>query len=228
MGKSDPYLNPNSIRFNFRRRRFRKIAALIDQVIQEKGFCNILDVGGSEVYWLIGSDYLSRAAKNIKITLVNLERIEVADKSLFTSKVCDACDLAEFKDQSFDLVHSNSVIEHVGSWDRMKQFAGEVRRLAPVYYIQTPYFWFPFEPHYSSWGYHWLPQNIQAKRLMSKRRGPFVRQSDISNAMDIVQHVGLLDKRQFAFLFPDADFEHEKIFGITKSLIAVKRQSSGQ
>lgn len=222
VNRPDPYSNPSSIRFKFRQRRFRNVAKLIDQIIQTKGSCDILDIGGTEVYWRIGSDFLSKNTGKITISLLNLEPVEVENAEVFTARVGDACDLGEFSDHSFDLVHSNSVIEHVGSWDRMKEMAGEVRRLAPHYFIQTPYFWFPFEPHYSSVGYQWFPQNIQAKRLMTRRRGFMYQQPDIDKAMDIVQHVVLLDKRQFFYLFPDGRMEHEKVFGFTKSLIAVR------
>ncbi len=222
MNNPDPYSNPSSLRFKFRQRRFRKIASLIDQVIQVKGCCNILDIGGTEVYWRVGSDYLAKSTGKITVFLLNLESVEITNATLFNTKIGDACSLAEFADNSFDLVHSNSVIEHVGSWDRMKKMASEVRRLAPRYYIQTPNFWFPFEPHYSSVGYQWFPQNIQAKRLMTRRRGFMYQQPDIDKAMDVVQHVVLLDKRQFSYLFPDGKMEHEKVFGFTKSLIAVR------
>ena len=30
----------------------------------------------------------------------------------------------------------------------MRAFAAETKRLADNYYIQTPYFWFPIDPHY--------------------------------------------------------------------------------
>ncbi|NJK36721.1 MAG: class I SAM-dependent methyltransferase [Oscillatoriales cyanobacterium RM1_1_9] len=43
----------------------------------------------------------------------------------------DACEVLDFSDNSFDLVFSNSVIEHVGSLERQTVFAQNVQRLSP-------------------------------------------------------------------------------------------------
>jgi hypothetical protein len=222
MLNTDPYKNSKSTRFRYRQRRFQKMSGMIDRIIQARGACRILDLGGSEVYWLVARDYLSDKLGKVEITLLNLEQPHIEDHSTFRARIGDACNVADLEDNSFDLVHSNSVIEHVGSWDQMKSMAREIRRLAPHYYVQSPYFWFPFEPHYTRIGYHWLPQNMQAKRLLARQHGFVERQPDIDAAMKTVQHTALLDKGQFAFLFPDARMEHEIFLGVTKSLIAIR------
>jgi hypothetical protein len=220
--QKDPYLDPNSLRFKFRQRRFQTIAGQVDHILSTQATCSILDLGGTETYWRIGGDFLRERAGRIKIRLLNLEKVPVEDEVVFSSEAGDACNLSRFLNNTFDYVHSNSVIEHVGSWNRMKMMAHEVRRLAPHYFLQTPYVWFPIEPHYKSIGYHWLPQNIQASRVLKRRQGFCERQPDIDRAMNLVQHTVLLDKRQFAHLFPDATMRHEIICGITKSLIATR------
>ncbi|WP_255695553.1 methyltransferase domain-containing protein [Rhodohalobacter sp. 614A] len=50
----------------------------------------------------------------------------------------DALDMHMFEDKSFDVVFSNSVIEHVGSFENQRRFADEVRRVGKAYWVQTP------------------------------------------------------------------------------------------
>jgi hypothetical protein len=104
----------------------------------------------------------------------------------------------------------------------MEAFAGEVRRLAPRYFVQTPYFWFPIEPHFSALFFHWRSEQDRARALLKRRYGFFERQPDIGCAMRAVQDARLLDKAQFQYLLPDARHIDERVGGITKSLIAIR------
>jgi hypothetical protein len=131
-------------RNRFRQKRLKRFLSMVDEIVAASGTCNILDVGGNVAYWL-GLEPLWRD-RPCHITLVNIGGELVPDRR-FTSIAGDARDLSRFRDLSFDLVHSNSVIEHVGLWRDQLRMAQEVRRLAPRYFVQTPNFWFPIEPH---------------------------------------------------------------------------------
>ena len=212
--------NPNSLAMRFRRARAKRIVDLISAIHAGRGACRILDLGGEPDYWRLFDRAFLRA-KAVHVLLVNPQPQATTDP-LFSTHVGDACALPELQDP-FDLVHSNSVIEHVGDWSRMEAFAAEVRRLAPRYYVQTPYFYFPVEPHFSEPFFHWRSEQARARMLMRRRRGWYGRKAcDVGEAMRVVQHARLLDKRQFRFLFPDAQHVDEKAAGLTKSLIALR------
>lgn len=214
--------DPNSLVSRFRRARSKRIVALIETVHAEKGEVRIIDLGGEASYWhLFDVDFLK--ASNVHITLVNPGGVDdVWDTDLFTVVDGDATYLPQYGDNSFDLVHSNSVIEHVGDWVRMEAFAEECRRLAPRYYVQTPYFWFPVEPHFSSLFFHWKSEQSRARALMKRSHGFSQKAADVGAAMRDVQHARLLDKNQFRFLYDDAIHHDEKVGPLTKSLIAIR------
>jgi len=135
----------------------------------------------------------------------------------------DACDLSSIADYSFDIVHSNSVIEHVGDWNRMLQFSKEIKRLAKNYYVQTPYFWFPIEPHCMTPIFHWLPKPIRVSLVMKFTLGHWGRQSTVSGAVHTVESARLLDIKMFRELFEESEITIEKLLFLPKSLIAIKR-----
>ena len=214
------YDDPKSLASRFRRARMKHVIALILSVFEERGDCRILDLGGRPDYWRAIDRQVLEGCK-VHITIVNTEPHDPVDDPMFDQQVADACAL-DFDDNAFDLAHSNSVIEHVGGWTNMERFAAEARRVARRYHVQTPYFWFPIEPHLSAPLVHWAPDPVQARWLI-KRGHAFVAQTtDIASAMRAVQDARLLDKTMMRHLFPDAELKEEKVAGLTKSLMAIR------
>ncbi len=212
--------NPRSLAMRFRRARAFRVVELISAIHAERGAVRILDLGGEPGYWrLYDRGFLQ--SKAVAIHLVNASP-QAVDDPLFTAAVGDACALPEIEAGRFDLVHSNSVVEHVGDWVRVEAFAAEVRRLAPRYYVQTPYYWFPVEPHFSAPFFHWRSEQARARAMLKRRHGWCERARDMGEAMRTVQHARLLDKAQFRWLFPDARHVDERVAGLTKSLIAIR------
>ena len=219
------YENPHSLGSYLRRRRQKLLKRLIDsQFESRKTSVRILDIGGRRHYWeLLGADYL--VACDIHITIVNLPSEARLDENSdrITVTTGNGCDLHEYADHSFDIVHSNSTIEHLGSWQNMERFAHEVRRLAPSYFVQTPYFWFPIEPHYVTPFIHWLPETWRANMLMRTTLGNYPRARTFDEALVMVRDASLLDIAKMKRLFPDARLRFEFLGPLPpKSLIAIK------
>ena len=101
--KLNPHANRNSLEFGFRSRRFVAVQQLIQKVLDERGSCDIVDLGGTELYWLIGEEFLRHNRGRINIMLVNLELEPVRDNGQFTSMVGDATDLSLLTGRTFDL-----------------------------------------------------------------------------------------------------------------------------
>lgn len=213
------YAPPNSSENRFRVQRFRLFKPIVDQVLADKGTCRILDLGGTPSYWEeFGADL---DWDRVNVCAFNVTHSETKHSGI-TAMAGDARDVSGFQDLSFDIVHSNSVIEHVGRWDDMASMAREVRRLAPRYFVQTPYFWFPIEPHARFPLLHWMPESWRYRILLKRTCGFWNQRPDVGEATKAIQSALLLDKRQMQFLFPDAQIIAEKFLGLTKSLVAIR------
>jgi hypothetical protein len=211
--------NPGSPKNMFRRRRFEWFMELIASINRNSGALSILDVGGTAAFW--GSRLDRLGDRPVRVILANLE-LEPTSDSRVESIIADARDLSNYPDNHFDVVHSNSVIEHVGSWSDMMAMAKEISRVAPAYFVQTPYFWFPLEPHCRTAFFHWMPESWRMRLIMSKARGFWPRAQDVDTAMQMIQSNTLLDIKMFQALFPDAVLRREKIGPLTKSLVAIR------
>ncbi len=181
------------------------------------GTTRVLDIGGTANYWErrgFGDD------RRIEITTLNhaAEPSALANVTAFEG---DATDLSRWEDDAFDIVFSNSTIEHLFTFQAQQAMAREVRRLAPAYYVQTPGFWFPVEPHYLTPGWQYLPRGLRVAVLTRTRvghRGPLPH----AQAVNAVDEIKLLRRRQVRQLFPDADIVPERIGPFTKSFMAIR------
>ena len=207
----------------FRAARFRQVQAIIDRLVARHGEIRVLDAGGRAEYW----NMLSPAvADHVHLTILNYSS-ELADYSQNTDPhvryenvTGDACNMPQYADGEFHLVHSNSVIEHVGSYGRMIAFADEIRRVAQTYYVQTPNFWFPIDPHIAFPILHWLPDAV---RLAVHTRWPagLVKKMTFSEAASLIDECRMISQKTMRRLFPEAQHSAERFALVfKKSLIA--------
>ena len=208
----------------FRHRRNALLRSVIEACPREGATLSILDVGGRLAYWRhLGFEFLER--HNVHITLANIsaDQFESLDQApaFFTNLVADGCDLP-LGDKSFDLCHSNSVIEHVGMWRDFERFASETRRVGRSYYVQTPNFWFPIDPHFPLWPlFHWLPGPFRAGLLRAFPLAFAGRATDLAHAYRISDASRLLTPGQIRYLFPEAKLHAERFALLAKSYSAV-------
>lgn len=211
-----------SVEYAFRSRRFVEVQRLIEGIIAERGVCRIVDLGGTERYWHVGERFLKDNRERISITLVNLRQESVAAGSVFTAHAGDATDPELLADEQFDLVHSNSVIEHVGTRVDMQRYADNVRRLASRYYVQTPNYWFLFEPHFRLPAFQYLPEKLRVAIIRNFEVGFFDKIKDRDKALHIIRHHQLVSAREVRRFFPDAQIKFEKLGPLTKSIMAIR------
>lgn len=172
---------------------------------------HVLDLGGRPEYWT------AAPVRPAHVTLVNPDAGELSDPlPWMTVLVRDACDPSLDLD-GFDLCHANSVIEHVGGAQRRQVFAENVRRAAPKRWVQTPYRYFPIEPHWLFPGFQFLP--LRAKGWVSDR-WPLAQFS--IPGVEAALTTELLTRTEMRHLFPDGDLYSEKVGGLVKSVTAVK------
>ena len=128
--------------------------------------------------------------------------------------------LLPVRDRAFDVVFSNSVIEHVGGPNEQRRMAEEIRRVGKRYFVQTPNRNFPIEPHFLFPFYQFLPNTLQVWLLRSFDLGWFRRTPDPARARRAISGIRLLGYREVSRLFPEAEIYEEKFLGLTKSFVA--------
>lgn len=216
------YHSTASIGSYFRQRRAKHIVNLIEQCFEVYHKVDIVDIGGRPSYWNIIPEAILEKNR-VHITLINYsDELGEVNHPRFKSVIADGCDLHQYESQSFQLAHSNSVVEHVGNWDKVSALASEIKRLAPAYYVQTPNFWFPLEPHFMTPIFHWLPKPVQVQMISRWTLGHMNKQTSTYDAVQLIESVRLLDSTMFFSLFDDAERHKERILGLPKSLIALK------
>jgi hypothetical protein len=197
------------------RRRTRRAGWLARQ-FPDLADMSVIDLGGRVSSWA------AAAVRPKHVHIVNLEREtgEVPDWAEVDHG--DACDLpAAIRDRRYDLVFSNSVIEHVGGHERRMRLAEAVHTLAGSHWVQTPYRYFPIEPHWVAPGMQFLPLAVRTSLALRWPLG-HTPPADRADALESVLWVELLDRTQMRYYFPDSTLRVERFAGLVKSLIAVR------
>jgi hypothetical protein len=200
----------------FRARRM----ALLEREFRITSRTRILDVGGLPMPWTL-------LEAQPRVTMLNLPGDVFRDREPGNIDwvAGDGCCLP-FPDQSFDLVFSNSVIEHLGSWERQAQFAQEIARVGRSYFVQTPNRGFPVEQHLLTPFVHWLPRRWQRPIVQRVTVWEMVARPGAPEREYYIQHyladIRLLRAGELTRLFPGARIVGERFCGVTKSLVAMK------
>ncbi len=204
--------HPESLGNKFRNIRFK----YFEQKIQHlKRPLTILDIGGLESYW-VNSGF----AKNPDyfITILNVAP-QQTDHLNFIPVVGDATDLKNFKDKEFDIVFSNSVIEHLHYKENQIKMANEVQRVGKYYFIQTPNKHFPIEPHYVLPFFQYMPDALQYF-ILTKTKLSRLQKWDKGFARQYINEIRLLTHQDMRDLFPNSTLFLEKFGGMVKSFTA--------
>lgn len=219
--------SPEDYRYRLRRARFKLFEELVDEVLAKKSSVSILDMGGRAKYWnLLDSKYYNK----VSITVVNLEERNkihekesgLNDKCNIIMRIGDGTNLFDVQDKEFDIAHSNSVIEHVGMYSAMERFASETRRVGNAYFVQTPNFWFPFEPHFGLPFFQWLPEPTRIA-INTRFGAGFYPRGNMENAIQRTDYIRLVSKPLMRHFFPDAVHKTEKFYLMPKSLMAIRQ-----
>lgn len=194
-----------------RRRRSQRLLATFPQLHA----MSVLDLGGTQDFW--------QAAPVKPASVVLLNRFpQTSEEPWIQSVTGDACEPpARIRAQRFDLVFSNSTIEHVGGHVRRQQFAETVMAAAPRAWIQTPNRYFPVEPHWLLPAGQFLPAGVRATLVRHWPLRPSGFPADPRTALREMIEIDLLSRAQLAWYFPGATILSERVLGIPKSLIAV-------
>ena len=187
------------------------------RVLQPSESTNILDVGGALGTW---ADFPRKSP----VTLLNVGPVDFVQTPRFPpiqTIVGDGCKLG-YPDASFEIIFSNSVIEHVGTFERQKAFASEARRVGGKLWIQTPAKEFFIEPHLLTPFIHFLSASFQRRLIRHFTTWGIVTKPTSAQIESFLKEVRLISFREMQQLFPDCEIYRERAFGFTKSYIAIR------
>jgi hypothetical protein len=195
-----------------RLRRWESIKSELPEIPDMK----VLDLGGKVAFW----ETAPVLPKHV--TIVNLEAQAETEIPGITSIVGDACQADRLvPGESFDLVFSNSLIEHVGGHHQRAALAQVIRTLAPRYLVQTPYRYFPIEPHWIFPGMQFLPLRVKGYIAPRWPLG-HTRGWDAQKAINTVMYTELITATDMRAYFPDGRMHWERFVCLPKSMTVIR------
>lgn len=173
----------------------------------------VLDLGGTAISWRVSG------LRPRSVTLVNFDHSEDPDEPWMELLRTDACAGGFGK---YDLVFSNSLMEHLGGHTRRRQFADVVQESASAWWIQTPYRYFPIEPHWLFPCFQFLPFRVRVIISQHWNAGNVPALKNITEAAELVASTELISVTEIRAYFPASEIWFERVAGIPKSLVSIK------
>jgi hypothetical protein len=215
-----------SVSERFRQKRWHDLLRRFPDL----GDMRVIDLGGTtwdwtEGYWRTVATATSKPFAPKEVLVVNLDESALRYPAPWTRTLAaDVCDLPEdILTTGFDLVFSNSLIEHVGGHFRRMAMADAIQRLADHHWVQTPSRYFPIEPHWMFPCFQFLPASARA--AISPRwplSPPEMRGQSKGQALDEVLGIELVSMSEMRRLFPTSELHRERFVGWTKSIVAIR------
>lgn len=189
--------------------------ALIEERVPDLADLRVLDLGGTGDWWA------RSLIRPRHVTAINLfEAHKQADSvTMIEGDVLQAAELVAGRE--FDLVFSNSLIEHLGGHSARREFAKLASTLAPRYVVQTPYRYFPLEPHWLFPAFQFLPFKARA-HLAPRWPLGHTYGWDGPTASNEVMATELLSVTEMREYFPQSEIVLERVGGVPKSMIAIR------
>jgi hypothetical protein len=176
---------------------------------------NIVDFGGTVWWW----DHAPVRPRHV--TIINLAE-PTSHRPWITYIRGDACRGDELLDgRAFDLAFSNSLMEHVGGHQQRAALATVIAKSAPRFFVQTPYRYFPIEPHWMWPAFQFLPVNIRSWLAPRWPLGQTYRWP-AGQAAEEVMRTDLISLTEMRRYFPDSKIIYERFLYLPKSLIAIR------
>jgi hypothetical protein len=202
--------DPRSLSARARAKRWNELMRRFPSLAEMR----VLDLGGLPDFWR------KSAVRPAHVTTVNLVPAD-SDEPWVDHIVGDACAPEGLGGTEFDLVVSNSLLEHVGGYARRRQLTDVIHSYAKRHWVQTPYRYFPIEPHWAFPGLQFLPTAARAAAIRVWPLG-HAKAEGWAESADAVLATELLSLTEMRLLFPDSDIWHEKAAALTKSLVAIR------
>ncbi len=201
----------DSVSTRLRQRRWLRLA----ERFPDLNAMRVLDLGGTAESWRLCP------VQPAHLTLLNTFDQGADGPNVVVGDACNPP--ASLHSQHFDLIYSNSVIEHVGGHFRRERFAEVVHALGDHYWIQTPNRLFPIEPHFLCPMLQFLPLPLAARVASRWPVGHFAGKITSRNAAERdIQEIELIGMAQMQFYFPSAEVLRERFGPLTKSMIACR------
>ena len=191
------------------RERARIAQTFLSLMKPDKISNSCLEIGGPN---LIATDILApRFSRYFIVNPIEHELKNLSSSDTIVPIRGDGCRLP-FANKSVDFIFSNAVIEHIPKTERYL-LAQEIQRVCKKgFFISTPNYWFPVEPHYQIPFFQYIPETVKRFLLRWTSIGSVSRHSNI--------YAKLLTPKELKKLFPRAVIEEIRILLLPEIIYA--------